>query len=35
MEKTKDLAKTPVVVHDMYGDTIEVTSNTEYPEIWY
>lgn len=36
MEKTKDLAKTPTVIYDMYGDELEVTSNnSNHPEIWY
>lgn len=36
MEKTRNLAKTPTVIHDMYGDELEVTSNnSNHPEIWY
>lgn len=36
MEKSEDLAKSPVVIHDRCGDEFEVISNdSNHPEIWY
>lgn len=36
MEKSEDLAKSPVVIHDRCGGNFEeVGNNDTHPEIWY